>query len=332
MPKIVKLADGSTVELSPAITALQASDTRITDGDAVFMQRQLEAIESQTYDVLYPDLEARDVFTTNSFGGAGAQTLTYRSYGRVGSAAVINARAIDLPKSDIHGKEYSIGVKSMGVAYDFDIDEIAAAQMAGMPLEARKAMAARRGYEELVNKIVWDGHKETGLKGLFDNQDITRSNVAAGVAGGTEWEKKTPDEILADMNAAAAAMYTSTKKIHKPDTLLLPVAKWAYIAQTPRSPMSDTTILQYFLANNQFIKSVKPLNILEGRGAVGAECMIVMTATTNEGTQTVRIREPLPLQFLPVQLHGLVYEVPGRGRFAGLEVTYPAAIAIWSGI
>ena len=67
-----------------------------------------------------------------------------------------------------------------------------------------------------------------------------------------------------------------------------------------------------------------------GTGA-GAGCFIILNQTTPEGQETVRIRETLPLQFLPVQLHGLVYEVPGRGRFAGLEVTYPRAIDIWYG-
>ena len=103
--------------------------------------------------------------------------------------------------------------------------------------------------------------------------------------------------------------------------------------------MSDTTIGQYFCNNNQFgIKKedVYPLNEL-GDGipmgtGVGSKCFIIINHNAPDGNETVRIRETLPLQFLAVQLHGLVYEVPGRGRFAGLEVTYPRAIDIWFGI
>ena len=339
--KFFDAAQGKEVEvvLRSDIARLVDQDTRLTDSDGVFFQRQLEAIESQTYDVLYPDLEARACFKTNTFGGEGARILTYRSFDRVGKAQVINARATDLPKSDISGKEYSITVKSVGVAYDFDIDEIAAAKMAGMPLEARKTMAARRGYEEYINSVVWRGDEEAGLGGLFTNDEIQRTAVAAGSGGQTGWKDKTPDEVIADLTNACGQMYALTKKIHSPKEIWMDTLSWNYIFSTPRSPMSDTTIGEYFCQNNQFgitKADIKPLNELAegipmGVGE-GAMCFIVLNQVTPEGMETVRIRETLPLQFLPVQLHGLVYEVPGRGRFAGLEVTYPRAIDIWYGI
>ena len=169
MSREVKLADGSVEILNDHFEKLVDADTRLSDNDGLFMQRQLEFIEAQSYDVLYPDLEARECFQTNTQGGAGVTTLTFRSYDRVGKAQVINARATDLPKSDISGKEYSCSVKSVGTAYDFDIDEIAAAQMAGMPLEARKAMASRRGYEEFINQAVWYGDSEGQFTGFFQN-------------------------------------------------------------------------------------------------------------------------------------------------------------------
>lgn len=323
----VRMADGSIQEVQiTAKVAAALNDARLGDDGTVFFQRQLEAIEAQTYDVLYADLEARGVFPTNTFGGAGATALTYRSFNKVGRARVINARAVDLPKSDISAFETSRKVRSVGVAYDFDIDEIAAAQMAGLPLEARKAMAARRGYEQYVEHTVWDGDAAAGLSGLFDNPDITRSNVLKS------WDTATEEEILAQLNAMVSAMYSSTLKVHKPDTLLLPVAKYMYIRSKARSINSDKTILQYFLENNGFVSDVRPINAILGKGDAGSECAVLISWKSPEGLETVRIREPLPLLFQPVQLHGLVYEVPGRGRFSGLEVTYPAAIAVWSGI
>lgn len=333
MAREVKLADGSTYTLNDHFCNLVDNTASLTDSDGVYFARQLEVIEQTTYDVLYPDLEARECFPTLTLGGAGATSLTYRSYDRIGKAQVINARATDLPKSDISGREYTIPVKSVGCAYDFDIDEVASAQMSGMPLEARKAMAARRGYEEYVNDAVWYGDPEGGFVGLFSQPNIAHNPVVAGTSTNTEWINKTPDEILFDLNNACGAMFAATKKIHRPTELWLPVKEWNYINTTPRSPVSDTTILAYFVNNNSFnIKTIKPLNAIEGMGDGGSECFIILTKTTPEGTQTLRIREPLPLQFLPVQLHGLVYEIPGRGRFAGLEVTYPRAIDIWYGI
>lgn len=334
--KIVKLSDGSEFELNDAIVAIQNTGTvTLSDSDAVFFQRQLEFIEAQTYDVLYPDLEARDAFGVDNSGGPGVSSLTYRSYNHVGKAKVINARATDLPKPNISGKEYSIPVKSVGVSYDYDIDEVAAANYSGMALEARKALAATRGYEQYINSSAWYGDAPNGFIGLFDHPDVTKSTAAAGASGKTEWPNdKTPAEILKDMSSAVTAMYASTLKIMRPEEIWLPVDRHQYIMNTARSDQSDKTILQYFIDNNEFIKSrdqIKALNALTGQGELNSECMVVVCRSA-QGNKTFRLREPLPLTWQPVQLHGLVYEIPGRGRFAGLQVMYPAAISIVSGI
>ena len=318
--------------------ALKQNGIQMSDSDGLFFQRQLEAIEEQTYDVLYPELEARECFTTNTFGGAGVTTLTYRSYDRVGKAQVINARATDLPKSDISGKEYSMSVKTLGTAYDFDIDEVAAAQVTGMPLEARRAQASKRGYEELVNDSVWYGNED--FIGFFGDgsglhPEIPHTSVPAGT-GGTTWLTKEPDEVLADLFFGGRSMHTTTKKIFSPSELWLPLDRYHHIVNTPRNNVSDTTIIQFFIKNNPFITSldqIKPLNaIADAETGLGYECMVFIKHISPEGRETIRIRETLPLQFLPVQLHGLVYEIPGRGRFGGLEVTYPAAVAVYKDI
>ncbi|QQV88359.1 putative major capsid protein [Erwinia phage Fifi44] len=336
MPKLIKLNDGSEFELDDALVAIQSNaSVTLSDDDAVFFQRQLEFIEAQTYDTLYPDLEARDALGVDSTGGAGVQTLTYRSYNHVGKAQVINARATDLPKSNISGKEYSIPVKSVGTAYDYDIDEIASAAVTGLPLEARKAMASTRGYEQYINSAAWYGDDANGFIGFFNNPDVTKATVAAGANSKTGWfDGKTPTEILKDLTTAVSAMYSSTLKIMRPDEVWMPVLHHQYIMNTARSEQSDMTILQFFIANNEFINSkekVKALNAIKGHGASGADCFVVVCRQVN-GLKTFRLREPLALTWQPVQLHGLVYEIPGRGRFAGFQVMYPAAISINSGI
>lgn len=333
--KIIKLADGSEFELRDAIATLQDSAAVVlSDDDAVFFQRQLEFIEAQTYDTLYPELEARDAFGTDTTGGAGINTLTYRSYNHVGKAQVINARATDLPKSSISGIEVSIAVKSVGTAFDYDIDEVASAAVTGLPLETRKANAATRGYEQYVNSAAWYGDAANGFVGFFENPDVTKATVAAGTGGSTKWAEKTPTEVIADLTTAVSAMYASTLKIMRPDEIWMPVEHEQYIFNTARSAQSDKTIGAFFIANNQFINSrdkIKGLNAIKGHGASGADCFVVV-ARTAQGNKTFRLREPLPLTWQPVQLHGLVYEVPGRGRFAGFQAMYPAAISINSGI
>ena len=336
MAKTVKLADGTEFVLDDAIVAIQDSaSVALSDDDAVFFQRQLEFIEAQTYDTLYPELEARACFGVDTTGGPGINTLTYRSYDHVGKAQVINARATDLPKSSISGKEYSITVKSVGTAFDYDIDEIASAAVTGLPLETRKANAATRGYEQYVNSAAWYGDAENGFVGFFENPDITRATVAPTAGGSaTDWPSKKPSEVIADLTTAVSAMYSSTLKIIRPEEIWLGVEQEQFLFNTPRSDQSDMSIGNWFLANNQFIKSrdkIMGLNAVKGQGDSDSECFIVI-ARSAQGNKTFRLREPLPLTWQPVQLHGLIYEIPGRGRFAGFQTMYPAAISINSGI
>jgi len=335
MPKLIKLNDGSEFELDDALVAIQSNNAvTLSDDDAVFFQRQLEYIEAQTYDTLYPDLEARDAFGVDNSGGPGVQTLTYRSYNHVGKAQVINARATDLPKSNISGREYSVTVKSVGTSYDYDVDEVAAASVTGLPLEARKAMASTRGYEQYINSAAWYGDADNGFVGFFQNPEVTKATVAQGASGKTTWVDKTPTEILKDLSTAVSAMYATTLKVLRPDEIWLPVAQHQYIMNTARSEQSDKTVLGFFTENNEFINSkdkVKAFNALRGQGAGGSDCFVVICRSVN-GLKTFRLREPLALTWMPVQLHGLVYEIPGRGRFAGFQTMYPAAISINSGI
>lgn len=335
MPKLIKLNDGSEFELDDALVAIQSNNAvTLSDDDAVFFQRQLEYIEAQTYDTLYPDLEARDAFGVDTTGGPGVQTLTFRSYNHVGKAQVINARATDLPKSNISGREYSVTVKSVGTSYDYDIDEVASAAVIGLPLEARKAMASTRGYEQYINSAAWYGDADNGFVGFFQNSEVSKATVAQGASGKTTWVDKTPTEILKDLSTAVSAMYATTLKILRPDEIWLPVLQHQYIMNTARSEQSDKTILNFFTENNEFINSkdkVKAFNALRGQGAGGSDCFVVICRSVN-GLKTFRLREPLPLTWQPVQLHGLVYEIPGRGRFAGFQTMYPAAISINSGI
>lgn len=335
------------VVLCDAIDNLIASGVITNDGDGVFFQRQLEHIQAQSYDVLYPDLAGRNLFALNTEGGEGVNTITYRSYDKKGEAHIIAGKVKDLPRADISGKEYSIFVKSIGSAYGYSRQELAAAKLTGLPLDAQKANAVRRAYEEKVNQLIWFGDADNNLGGLLGGaagapwSTIPNAQVAGAAAGGnsTVWGvDKTPDEVIADLTDACAEMFSSTKMLHRPNMILMDVTKFNYIMNTPRSLQSDTSILDWFLNNNMFITSkdqIKPVNELDGVfGATpgpttgNAAGFIVLEAKE----ENLRVREPFPLMHLPVQYVGLEFEINCYGRFAGLEIIRPQAISLNYGI
>ena len=325
----------------------------VSDDEGVFFQRQLELVSAQSFDNEYPDLAGRGLLSTNTEGGEGVEILTYRSFDKRGEAEIIAGKATNLPRGDIDGEEYSINVRTIGNAFGYSRQELAAAKMTGMPLEARKAEATHRAYEEKCNQVIFFGSAPHKLHGIFGGpagapwSTVATSSEAAGAGGKNTWADKTGDEDVKDLTDACAQMYADTKKLYKPDGIIMPVAKKMFLANTPISdqfPM--TSCLSWFLANNTFITSadqIKDVNEVAGiypdvdggetiqdfkPDGSGVEGFTLMCS----GPDKARIREPFPYMHLPVQLKGLEFEINCYGRFAGVEMIRPAAFSHHTGI
>ena len=343
--------------ISDAVEHLINTGAILNDDEGVFFQRQLEYIQAQSYDVLYPELKGRGLLALNTEGGEGINTITYRSYDKRGETAIIAGKATDLPRGDISGKEYSINVKTLGNAFGYSRQELAAAKVTGMPLEARKAEATRKSYEEKVNQLIFFGNAENNLHGFFDGPagapalTADRQVVAQSATGSNvRWRgSKTPDEIVADLTTALVAMYAGTKQLFRPNEIWMSVANKQLLMNTPRSLQSDMSIMNWFLQNNDFINSadqIKDINEVAGiypsvndAGAGTITGAFDPTQSSGEGftvvanaSDNMRVREPFPYMHLPVQYKGLEFEINCYGRFAGVEMIRPAAVAHWIGI
>ena len=347
LDEATRMPTGETEEvvMTDAVEALVAQGVLVGDDAGIFFQRQLEYIQAQSYDVLYPDLMAREVFALNTEGGEGINSITYRSYDKRGETAVIAGKATDLPRGDIDGKEYTISVRTLGNAYGYSRQELAASRLTGLPLEQRKVDATRRSYEEKVNQLVWFGDEQSNLGGLFGGpvgapwSTIAVNDIApaAGGSSSTVWGvDKTPDEVIADLTAAVAKMYVDTKKIFRASKIIMSVEKKMFLMNTPRSIHSDVSILDWFLMNNMFITSkdqIMDINELAGiyPATTGGSfdpsgSQVQGFSVIAESVDNMRIREPFPYVHLPVQYKGLEFEVNCYGRFAGLELIRPDAV------
>ena len=345
--KTLKLRDGSLVTFDNGTVTVkdktgvmtidgaigQALTNAYLDADgAVFFQRQLEHIKAKSYDVRYAELKARELFPVSNEGGIGITSITYRTYDQVGAAKIINAYANDLPRADVAGKETSIPVRSVGISYGYNLDEIQASQLTGAALDQRRANAARRSVEQVVNDVAFYGDDESGLPGLFSNPNIPIGAVVNPGAG-TEFVNKTPDQILFDINDLFADIFETTLMVERGNTLLLPPAQWSYIMSTPRASNSDTTIGQYIAMNSPYLNSVDdiiPINECTStlNPTLSADAMVAYDRNPDK----LQLEIPVELEMLPVQQKNLEFVIPGRSRLAGLNIYYPLSLAIATGI
>jgi len=296
--------------------------------ETVFFDRELEHIKSQAYDVKFPELKAKTLIPVSTEAGAGAESITYRSYEGYGIAKVIASYADDLPRADVGGKEFTTPVRSLGESYGYNIQEVRASQMANKSLPTRKANACRQAIERKEESIAWLGEADSGLTGLINAPGIQTYTVPAdGTGSVSEWNAKSADLILRDMNDMITQVISTTKGVENPNIILLPIAQFRLINSTARSTTSDTTILEHFLRNNPGV-SVEWVNQMAGAGAGGDDIMMGY----NRDPMKLTLEIPQPFEQFPVQERGLEFVVPCHSRVGGVIVYYPLSVIKGEGI
>ncbi len=299
-------------------------------GESAFFSRQLEEIRGRTYDLKLIELKARMLIPVDNSVPPGADAVTYRQYTSSGLAKIIASYAADFPRADIYGKEFSVKPKGIGASYGYNVQEIRAAQMTGLPLEQRRANAARRAVEEKIDSIAQKGDSDYGLTGLLNQAAALVFTVPAGISGFTDWARKTPSEILADMNGATNNVVIQTKEVEHPDTMLLPISQYTLVATTPWSPTnaSNVTILEMFLKNTPWISEVEPWYALTGAGVGPSDRGMVYKRDPDHLMLVI----PQEFEQFPPQPEGLEFKVRCHARCGGVQVFYPLSICYFDTI
>lgn len=305
-------------------------------GETFFFARELEYVKSKSYDIEFPEMKAFKHIPISTEAGEGAQAITYAQFEELGVARVIESYADDLPRADITGKEYTTQVKSIGVSYGYSVQEVRASIYVGRSLTQRQANAARRANDQKINRLAWFGDSTYNILGLLNTPNIPVSLVPNdGTGASTLWADKTPDQILRDLNLITNSIVQLTKGVEMPNTVLLPVEQYTLIASTPRSSVSDTTILEYFIQNNPFITTVDWVPELTGAGiqtdppgGLGTNVMIAYDKNPDKLTMEI----PMPFTQYPPQERGLEFVIPCESRYGGIITYYPLSLAFGEGI
>jgi hypothetical protein len=309
------------------LRVLQAGG-RFDANESVYFARQLEYIRPQAYQIKRAALNALALIPVSTEIPAGAKTHTYRMYDGVAMAKIISNYAQDLPRAAVFGKEFTGNIRSIGISYGYTVQDIRAAQMAGTNLDTAEQTMAKRGHDEKINQIAWNGDVESNLPGFLTNPNIPLYVLPADGTGASKtFASKTPDLVLRDLNGFVNSVLTTTKGVHRVNQLWLPLAQYTDVNTRIRSANTDRTILQVFLLNQPGI-TVKPVLELAGAGA-GATDRMVCGEMEREN-----FRLEIPMSFLQhaPQLENLEYTIPCESRCGGVVVPFPLAFSFADGL
>lgn len=312
---------------------MNASDvlTRMDANDLAFIERSLEEVRAKSYDVKYPELKARTLVPVDNTVNPGAETVKYNQYDMVSVAKLLSSYAQDLPRSDVKVKEFRAAIKPMGNSYGYTLQELRNASFAGVPLEARKANAARRGFEELVDKIGAVGDSANSLQGLLaiTNAQTFSPAVKDGGGGHTAWSYATGLQMLADLTGISVLSVSTTRGIEVPDTIVIPITQYNLIATTPLFPSgNNVTVLAHFLQTSPYIKRVVSWYRMTGAGSGATDRMLCY----RQDADALQLVIPQEFEQLPPQQRGLEWVVPCHGRIAGVVCYYPLSVVYGDGI
>ena len=294
------------------------SEFRLDDA-GLFLDRQLEHIRPQVFEVEYADIKYPTILPVTAEAGPGAQTFTYRIMDATGDFKLISDAADDLPRADVSQTEKSINIRSFGGSFGYTVQELRAAQMANLSLEQRRASAVRRAYEEKVESVAMFGEGSVSLAGFFNNATVD-------VISANKWfstSNVTAQEMLEILNQGVSAIISGSNMKEQPDTILMPYEDYNTVSTTRNSDSSDVTVLEYFLRTNPFIRNVEPINQLAAANSSLAKNRLVVY---KRDPQKVQLHIPQPLELFPPQQRGLEFIVPAHARVGGVALYYPKSV------
>lgn len=307
-------------------------DWRSDAGESAFLERQLEMIEARVYDYKLRELKFRRVFPVSN-EGQGAETIAYDVVRNSGMAKIIANGATDLPRADTFVERFYAVVRSVGISFGYTTRELRMAAFSNVALEARRGVSARRGMEEKLSDLAWNGDSAHNILGVLTHPSIPQSQAAApGTGSDRTWAggDKTPLEIIADISGAISDVVSDTDQIHKPNTILMPVAQYEYLRKTPYSDKVSHSILRYLTdpLNGYDIDMIEQVPELAGSGPGGEDQMLVYERTD----EVLQFRIPMELRAMPPEPRNLEFLINMEAECAGLVVRYPLALNFVYGI
>ena len=302
------------------LRALETLNVRLDANETAIFARSLEYVKTQVVEAEYPQFKARN-YAPLAQCDAGAETFVWYEYDRVGLAKVIVNYATDLPYVNEFGKKNITPIESIGVGYQYNLQEVRAAGKAGYQLETRRAKLAREAIERLIDKVAAHGDAARNVPGLLNNPNVPL--VTVGING--DWDgTATPAEIMEDLFTMTFAVWANSKQLHTANLMLLATVPYQIAASTPYSTTVPEMILDVFKRTNPWIRNVESwveLDLADAQGD-GPRCMVYELSPEN-----LELIIPIDFESLPPQAENLNFKVPCHARVGGVVVYRPLAAA-----
>jgi hypothetical protein len=319
-------------KMNPLVTALTmlgifpGEELRHDSKYTAVLAKQLEYVKTKTYDIVYPAFKARMLIPVSNEADSGAETITYRQWDAFGMAQIISNYADDPPLVDALAEEFTQKVQSLGIGYQYSIQDLRRAAMSGQRLDQKRAAQSRKGVEQKIENIAATGDSAGGLNGVANNANVSLISPITG-----SWSGATGAQMVADMLHFESSIIIANKETFLPTTLVLDIASYRRFNSARISTTGDThtTALQAFLASSQSVKEVKSWNKLANADAAGTGPRALMY---DKSPDVLSLEIPQEYEQFPPQAKNYSFVVPAHARVGGVIWYYPIAGGYMDGL
>lgn len=309
---------------------------RLDAAESVWFKRQLEFVDEQQYDVLFPENLARKLLPTQGNIPDWASVYTWRQFTKFGKAKIVANMSDDIPRVDVSGAETPKIIKPVAAAYGWDIFEIKRSIAQGTNLDAMKAATARFTIETEIDRVLALGDTEYGLDGVLKLDTVgSITPVVAGTktGGGTNWTTAaTPTEIANDVFKLITSTVKSLKgaggMVFQKYRVVMPDENYLLVSQRGMNDTTGRTILE-FLMKSPYIESINPWHRCVAAAANNTDDRIAIYPPNQ-----IVLAGIVPMEFTPQdpEKRNLEYVIDCIATTGGVVLRYPMAVGYMDAI
>lgn len=328
--RIVAFLNSDQSQAAPGEYAGQRLDADETN----MLALALEDLRVRVYEAEYPALKARQLMAVASDVDTGAESFAYEETDEAGKAGVIGNYTDPLPTVETKGQKKTRAILPIGVGYSYSVQDLRRAAFSGRPLEARKALAARRAFERKIDEIAAIGNESANgiATGICNHATGTgASQVRSTAMTAAAWDTTTvAADMLTDLNKLVSEYVVDAKEVVPEGlTLAMPTVHYLRAHHTFFNDNNPQSVAQRFLANNGFVSALVPWNMLLGVDAAGTESRFLILPKDAEIAEIVLPQDfevfgPFPLN--------LAFQVACHGRTAGSCIYMPTKLRYGTGL
>jgi len=270
-----------------------------------------EAFEKVFYDAIYAEIQWRNVIPPSAVETDIPEGSVFASYGVKdwsGAGEFDQSLAGSMSTVGFNiSKPVSIPIQPAQVSAIVSREDIRVYMHAYQgKLDTELAGIMKKAVERHVEGVFFYGNADLAFTAWLNNPEIPSASAFPSSGGPTEWDSKTPDEILWDINYYMTKVWDDSIQAHLPGEIYMPTKQFGDIATRRMGSgynETQTTVLDYIKKKNLYTiqtnQELKVLSIphLSGAGAGGTDRMFML----DPNPKYQKMPFPIPYRFLPPQ-------------------------------